>query len=104
MTPLSQNIRNRLYRKGEVPEELKGRGVWQKFGNEMLFVPFGRDPNDRESHLIGADWRCKYCGTLWYYKKVIEDYNAHCPRCGKWMGLKGLKFNGVQKGIKEFAK
>ena len=88
-----------LYKREEIPEDLRGRGVFVRFGGEVLFSPFGGN-----TQVVGTDWTCQNCGSKWYYHDVIANYNAHCPRCGKWVGIKGLKFNGVQKHIEEFVR
>ena len=74
----------KLYRIGEVPADLKGRGVWLKFGNEMLFSPF--DSPAKVDHFPEFDWTCEYCKQPWYKSQVIKN-EYHCPRCGKWAGL-----------------
>jgi len=69
----------KLYRKEEVPEDLKGRGVWQRFGNETLFSPFGGTPE-----LVNpTDWICEHCKQPWYRNQVVKN-EYHCPRCGRW--------------------
>lgn len=95
-TPITSEIR--LYKEGEVPSDLKGRGVWGMYGEERLFCPFGGNG----THLVDSDWQCKNCGRKWYYNDLVKNCNSHCPTCGLWIGLKGLKFNGKQKNLEEF--
>jgi DNA-directed RNA polymerase subunit RPC12/RpoP len=71
--------------------------MWDTFGNERLFVPFSGG-----GHAVDTDWQCTNCGKKWYRKRIMKYHNAHCPVCGVWIGLKGLKFNGRQKGLEEF--
>jgi DNA-directed RNA polymerase subunit RPC12/RpoP len=87
----------KLYRKGEVPEDLQGRGVWERFGGEVLFAPFGGG-----AQAVDTDWQCKNCGRKWYRNDIIKNHQAHCPTCGAWVGLNGLKFKIKQKGLDEF--
>ena len=87
-----------LYRRDEIPEGMKGRGMWHWYGKERLFSTFSGDGNNA----VNTDWECKDCGYKWYRNSIIKNHNAHCPRCGLWIGLKGLKFNGKQKNLEEF--
>jgi len=88
-----------LYHKEDIPEDMKHRGIWCQFGQERLFSTFN---GGNMEHLVNSDWQCKNCHFRWYYKDVRDNMNAHCPRCGLWIGLKGLKFNGKQKNLEEF--
>jgi len=76
----------KLYRKDEVPEDLKGRGLWLNYGNETLFRPFSGD-----AKLINpTNWKCEFCGLEWYIGQIIEN-EYHCLQCGKWAGLLNKK-------------
>lgn len=77
---------NKLYREGNVPEDLKGRGIWERFANEILFSPF----NGPGRLIYPTDWKCEYCKGKWYINKVIEN-EYHCPWCGQWAGLLEVK-------------
>ena len=86
-----------LYRQGEIPLDKLGRGMWGVYGRERLFSTFGGNPQ-----LLDSDWQCKKCGRKWYRNDIIKNYQAHCPNCGTWVGLKGLKFTLKQKGLEAF--
>ncbi len=73
---------HKLYREGEVPKELRGKGIWRKYGNELLFSPF----NGTSELVNPTDWTCEYCKQPWYKNQVIKN-EYHCPRCGRWAGL-----------------
>ena len=75
----------KLYREDEdIPLEIKDKGFWKRFGDEILFSPFsGFDLNESTP----TEWECQYCHGKWYKEQVIKKYKCHCPRCGKWAGL-----------------
>lgn len=86
---------NKLYREGEVPSSVKGRGVWQWFGDEYLFSPFG-PPNTVDTR----DWECE-CGFKWYLSEIKTIFKSHCPKCGRWIGLR-MKFKHKQRKLDDF--
>ena len=72
-----------LYRKDEIPKELEGKGIWQRYGDEVLFSPFGGNIAI-ESNVNRFDWKCHVCGWLeqWSVIKMFRKYK--CPNCGSW--------------------
>ncbi len=65
-----------------IPEELKGRGIFQRFGGEVLFSPFGGN-----TRVVNADWVCDNCGFEWFSTQIKEEFEFHCPRCKSWVGV-----------------
>jgi len=83
-----------LYKKEDIPKGLEGKGTFEWYGSEYLFSPFGGN-----SIAINTDWTCKNCGKEWYYNDIIKHYDSHCPMCGRWIGLNGLKFKQKQNSL-----
>lgn len=74
------NFNKILYRKGEVPEELEGRGMWVRYGKETLFRPFGPPTQV-------MDWKCEKCGYETLKCFIMGDCNYFCPSCNEWAGF-----------------
>jgi len=93
MIVMKNTLQQILYKEGEVPPRVVGRGMWRKFGNEVLFSPFTGG-----GRLIGLDWECSVCGCKWYKNELKKIYDCKCPVCKTEISFK-FDLNNIKEWL-----